>query len=81
MMQALCVSQEELALFGVQGCAVNIGETVPFSRQHETRVGMALAGRFSPHNTKKNIEIPSKKICSVAAPFYTYILYIFIDQY
>ena len=33
----------ELALFGGQGCAVNIGETVPISRQHETRVGLALA--------------------------------------
>lgn len=39
----LCLSEEELALFGEQGCAVNIGETVPISRQHETRVGLALA--------------------------------------
>ena len=63
-MQALCVSQEELALFGVQGCAVNIGETVPFSRQHETRVGMALAGRFPPDTTQKKKEIPKQKnIC------------------
>ena len=42
-MQVLCLSEEELALFGEQGCAVNIGETVPISRQHETRVGLALA--------------------------------------
>jgi hypothetical protein len=42
-MQVLCLSQDELALFGEQGCAVNIGETVPISRQHETRVGLALA--------------------------------------
>ena len=43
VLQVMCLSADELALYGVQGCAVNIGETVPISRQHETRVGMALA--------------------------------------
>ena len=43
VLQVMCLSADELALYGVQGCAVNIGETVPISREHETRVGMALA--------------------------------------
>ena len=36
-MQVLCLSEDEVALFGEQGCAVNIGESVPISRRHETR--------------------------------------------
>ncbi|EKX50103.1 hypothetical protein GUITHDRAFT_103916 [Guillardia theta CCMP2712] len=42
LLQAKCLLDEELEAFKVQGCALNIGETVPFSRDHETRVGHAL---------------------------------------
>ena len=68
-MQVLCLSEEELALFGEQGCAVNIGETVPISRQHETRCRQLPPASLSSssNGTRYMLQTaPLQAMCSLA---------------
>lgn len=41
-MQVLSLTKEELEQYGIAGCAMNIGETVPLNVDHEQRVGKLL---------------------------------------